>query len=257
VRVDKSALGEYVRAMRDKEGLSQEALAQKLNLSRDSVGRLERGERHVALSHRELERIASALKHVELAELERLQNASHDADPLFGDGEPTQARVWPRLPHAITSAITRSRLCVDIWQTWIPSDLHFVEALAKASLAGAKVRLLLVDPSSPVAARRAETLGFSRPERYVVSHMERFVSELETIPDFDVAASLRLSNDLPHMQMYRADDRMLAGWYFPRPSTVMPQVEVRDRSPLFVEALECFESAWDGLARPDLLRFQT
>lgn len=52
-------LGANIRALRIREGFSQEVLAEKANLHRTYVGAIERGDRNVSLKN--IDRIASAL----------------------------------------------------------------------------------------------------------------------------------------------------------------------------------------------------
>jgi transcriptional regulator with XRE-family HTH domain len=53
-------VGDNVRALREKAGLSQEDLAQRAGLHRTYVGSIERGERNVSLEN--IERLATALR---------------------------------------------------------------------------------------------------------------------------------------------------------------------------------------------------
>jgi transcriptional regulator with XRE-family HTH domain len=258
---ENNLLGSYLRLRRQELGWSQTTAAAKLNMSRDSLGRLERGER-VVPSIEEVRSWAAPLSNethaVDPEFLEGLRRDTTDAQRgAVGDtSESSIAKVWPLFPPEFDAEISSARGRVDIWQTWMPFDLGFIDSLSAAITNGARSRFLLLDPAGPTARRRAEALRYPNPEGHLRAAMTVLIASLLTIRDFDIRASLRFSNEFPPAQLYATERRVVLGWFFPdRPSTVMPQVDVASHSPLGKVMLDYFEATWNALAEPDLREY--
>jgi hypothetical protein len=87
--------------------------------------------------------------------------------------------------------------------------------------------------------------------------MTRFLSDLAAYR-IEVPSVVRLSSVKPFAQMYRADERVVLGWFFPsRPSMVMPQVDLSAASTLGAAVLDAFDAEWSSLSEPDLDPYTT
>lgn len=254
---ENNLLGSYLRLRREELGLSQEVLAPRLNMTRDELGRLERGERKRLPPVRDVRAWAEALSTkddpVDAGFLEELRAES----ALAGEGDARDAgltgRLWPQFPQEFDSALASATSAIAIWQTWMPFDLGFIESLSSASAGGAEIRCLMLDPASDVAIARAQALRYPNPSAHLRAAMTVFVANLSTIEGLDVAATIRLDTEPPLAQLYATEDRMLVGWFFPgRASTVMPQVDVPAASALGKAMLSYFDAAWARLPEPDL-----
>jgi transcriptional regulator with XRE-family HTH domain len=243
---DRPSFGDFVRRRREELGLSQAALARKVDLGLDSVGRLERNERR-APALAQLRIWAEALE-VDEDLLRDLRAPPPEPVEAPAGGEP--ARVWPELPALVDQLLARSSREIVIWQSWLPTDIRFRESMAAALARGSAPRILVTDPAVPALIERAAGMGLHRPADYLAANLAGVLAQLGSIPGVAPEAVVRLADALPMAPLYATEESIVMGWYFPgRPSTVQPHVEASARSALAVAVLAAFEDAW-AVSRP-------
>lgn len=244
--------GERLRGLREGLGLSQERLAERLGYSVDALGRRERGQITRLPSETEVEGWAKQLG-LDPHELKAILFNGLDPDHL-GDG--TVARVRPRLPQALNRDIAAAKKFFYVWQTWIPQDVQFVDAVSSAVQAGAEVRFLLMNPCSSSAAERAARLGYRAND--LVVFMQSLIVSLRVAGVAKPSRAIRLSEELPISQVYATEKSMYIGWFYPdKASTIMSQVEVARTASIATTFLQYFQATWDSLVEPDLSQYDS
>lgn len=150
---------------------------------------------------------------------------------------------------------------IRILQTWIPDAITLLRPLQIACMRGAKVRILLLDPESPIAPKRALELGYSQPN----ATADNVNANLQEIRRFCTANGLldhvevRLYDALPVIAVHAIDDLIYVGTFWRKmPSINGPQLVARGSASFYVRAIsQHFEDLWESSRIYDIRTTQT
>jgi hypothetical protein len=144
---------------------------------------------------------------------------------------------------------------VKIMQTWIPDLITLLRPLKQASMQGCTIKILLLDPSSPLAEARGKELGYSDPKTASDSIKNNLAEIVRFCRAEGIAGNIevRLHSTIPSMSVHSYNDISYIGFYLNRiPAIQSPQFVVKGHSSyLSVIANRHFSNVWaDAVSYP-------
>jgi|SRR6185369_1938444 hypothetical protein len=157
--------------------------------------------------------------------------------------------------------IRESSDAFDVIETWTrllePKRRdRFLAALGAAIANGTRVRIVLLDPSSPDARARASALGLPVPQ-FIRDNLALLEEFIRADPRAAAQVSIRIAGVAPFRQMYRVDSKVTYAYFPPdRPSNEVPQDRATLNDGRGDLVMLWFEQAWQDSSLIDFDDFR-
>jgi transcriptional regulator with XRE-family HTH domain len=242
-----ASLADVIRGARQRAGLTQASLADRVGYERSAIARIETG-KTVRPPRNLLERCERALN-LSPGDLTALSERPFRTGNMTSDSK-ERVRLWPSFPYSLAQDIfSSSQDRIRILQSWVTDAQPFLPNIARALESGAVLEILVLDPSSDTAKLRARSLNIDDPQ-YPSYQMSKMLSDLKRLDSLERRGAqryeVRTYDASPSLQMYGTEDRIILGFFWMTEFSLQgPQVEVSTGdSTLGRMAWQEFEKVW-------------
>ena len=152
---------------------------------------------------------------------------------------------------------------IVIIQTWIPNGISIARMLEFSAQQGATIRIALIDPNSPAAISRDESLGYESGDvasRSIELNLMELSQVARNIQSKELAGSIevRLYSNPPVASIYMCDTQAIVGSYWNHVAAIEgPQLLIDTNNGGYGEIInKHISSLWDTAKAIDLIAYE-
>jgi len=163
----------------------------------------------------------------------------------------TGAGFYKEFPAAVFSQCCLvAKREIRIMQTYIPGGKPLPDEVLAAARAGCRVRVLLLNPNSMLAAQRMKDIGYDGDIRRLLVAAETLEAIIRKRGALANGVEVRFFDSLPPFSMFAADEQIFLGLFWPGKENMgEPHVALREGASDFgTAASESFEALWSTAA---------